>query len=97
MNNAIYYNSLMFERNIQVSGDIIENNLRNVIHLCNEMLEHADYGDRFRKDVGCGVVYGTMRDAAYKIRQLAEDELKRHCGKSKGLHKKRDKGFSEKK
>ena len=86
----------MFERIIPVSSDIIENNLRNVIHLCNEMLEHADYGDRFREDVGCGVVYGTMRDAAYKIRQLAEDELKRHSGKSKKLGKKSDKGFSKK-
>jgi hypothetical protein len=65
-----------------MSTDIIDNNLRNVIHLCYEMLEHADHGDRFRKDAGCGVVYGTLRDTAYKIRQLAEEELSQHSRKS---------------
>ena len=65
-----------------MSTDIIDNNLRNVINLCYEMLEHADHGDRFRKDAGCGVVYGTLRDTAYKIRRLAEEELALHSRKS---------------
>ena len=64
-------------------GDAVDNNLRNVIYLCNEMLEHADHGDRFREDAGCGVVYGTLRDVAYKIRQLAQEELSQHRRKSK--------------
>jgi len=64
-------------------GEIVDNNLRNVIHLCYEMLEHADHGDRFREDAGCGVVYGTLRDTAYKIRNLAEQELEEHGRKSK--------------
>jgi hypothetical protein len=65
-----------------MSTDIIDNNLRNVINLCYEMLEHADHGDRFRKDAGCGVVYGTLRDTAYKIRRLAEEELALHSKRS---------------
>ena len=49
-----------------------------MIDLCFEMLEQADHGDKFRLDDGCGVVFGELRDAAYKIRQLAEDELVKH-------------------
>lgn len=53
-------------------------NLEKVIGLCSEMLELADLGDHYRLDDGCGVVYGTLRDAAYKVRNLAKDELARH-------------------
>jgi len=47
------------------------------------MLELADHGDKIRYDGGCGVVYGTLRDVAYKVRQLAEKELSRHHNKEK--------------
>ena len=77
-----------------MSSDVIDNNLRNVIHLCYEMLEHADHGDRFRKDAGCGVVYGTLRDTAYKVRQMAEEELAQHSRKS-GASSSRKKGASD--
>jgi len=63
---------------IQMSPDIINQNLRNVIQLCYEMLEIADRGDSYRKDSGCGAVYGRLRDAAYKIRVQAEQELLLH-------------------
>ena len=52
--------------------------LRRLVDLCYEMLELADRGDSFRQDTECGIVFGTARDTAYKIRQLAEKELKRH-------------------
>jgi len=55
-------------------------NLETVIALCNEMLELADLGDYNRLDDGCGVVFGSMRDSAYKIQKLAQDELARHQG-----------------
>jgi hypothetical protein len=77
-----------------MSGDIIDNNLRNVIELCYEMLEQADLGDRFRKDAGCGVVYGTLRDTAYKMRQMAEEELARHSKRSSASSS-RKKGVSD--
>lgn len=59
----------------QVTANI---NLEKVIACCNEMLELADLGDNYRTDDGCGVVYGTLRDSAYKIRKLAKDELAKH-------------------
>lgn len=59
-------------------SDIIDQNLRNVIQICYEMLEIADRGDSYRQDSGCGAVYGRLRDAAYKIRLQAEHELLFH-------------------
>lgn len=56
-------------------------NLEKVIALSSEMLELADLGDNFRPDNGCGIVFGTMRDSAYKIRKLAKEELARHESK----------------
>jgi hypothetical protein len=61
-----------------MSTDNINQNLRNVIQICYEMLEIADRGDAYRQDSGCGAVYGRLRDAAYKIRLQAEHELLRH-------------------
>ncbi len=57
---------------------VCNKNLHRLIDLCYEMLELADYGDKYRNDAGCGVVYGTLRDVAYKLRKLAEKELKLH-------------------
>jgi len=61
-----------------MSTDTINQNLRNVIQICYEMLEIADRGDSYRQDSGCGAVYGRLRDAAYKIRRQAEHELLCH-------------------
>jgi hypothetical protein len=61
----------------------VNDNLRKVIEITYEMLELADHGDKFRQDSGCGVVYGTLRDEAYKLRRLAEEELLQHGRKSK--------------
>lgn len=66
------------QRTCQMPTKIINQNLRNVIQVCYEMLEIADRGDSFRQDSECGAVYGCLRDAAYKIRQQAEQELLRH-------------------
>lgn len=58
--------------------NIVDQNLKNVIRICFEMLEIADRGDAFRQDSGCGAIYGRLRDAAYKIRSLASAELSLH-------------------
>lgn len=55
-----------------------DKNLKKIIDLCYEMLELADHGDKLRIDDGCGVVYGMLRDAAYKVRRLAENEISVH-------------------
>lgn len=42
------------------------------------MTEIADEGDKGREDIGCGVLYGVVRDSAYKIKKLAEEEREAH-------------------
>jgi len=74
----------------QSSKDIADKNLKKIIALCYEMLELADHGDKFRSDDGCGVVYGSLRDVAYKIRQMAEQELSRHGDTGSGRSEKAD-------
>ena len=56
-------------------------NLNRVKELCYEMLEVADNGDRYRTDDGSGVVFGLLRDSAYKIRSITEKQLKRSVSK----------------
>jgi len=45
------------------------------------MLDLADQGDAVREDSGCGVLYGVLRDSAYKINRLAESEREAHIKK----------------
>ncbi len=52
--------------------------LRQAIHLSEEMIALASAGDACRTDAGCGIVFGSMRDKAYKVRSLAQNELKLH-------------------
>ncbi|TKJ37278.1 hypothetical protein CEE37_14315 [candidate division LCP-89 bacterium B3_LCP] len=53
-------------------------NIVKVLRLTREMMLLADQGDNNRRDKSCGVLYGTLRDAAYKLRQLAENERTQH-------------------
>lgn len=78
-----------------MSGNIVNDNLRKVVQLSYEMLELADHGDKFRQDIGCGVVYGTLRDEAYKVRRLAEKELLQHRHKSSSSSRKKGNESSE--
>ena len=57
-------------------------NIIKVLRLTREMIILADEGDDNRKDKSCGVLYGMLRDSAYKIRSLAEKEKSFHieCG-----------------
>ena len=49
------------------------------------MIDLANQGDEDRQDTGCGVLYGVLRDSAYKLKQLAEKEKQAHI--DKGLWK----------
>jgi hypothetical protein len=51
------------------------------LELVERMIEVADEGDIVREDAGCGVLYGVLRDSAYKIRRLAEEEKEKHMRK----------------
>jgi hypothetical protein len=55
--------------------------LRRTLQLTEMMAELADLGDGARKDVGCGVLYGLLRDSAFKIRKVAEQEKEDHIRK----------------
>lgn len=57
--------------------------IRKTLGIVKQMLELADEGDAVREDVGCGVLYGVVRDSAYKIKKLAEAEQEAHTRESK--------------
>ena len=56
-------------------------NIKLTLKLVEQMLELADDGDNHREDTGCGIMYGMIRDSAYKILQLAEKEQQVHINK----------------
>jgi len=47
------------------------------------MLAVADEGDRDRDDASCGILYGILRDMAYRLRKLAEEECQKHKNSEK--------------
>ncbi len=58
-----------------------DQNIQRTILLTQEMIRLADRGDAEREDVGCGILYGILRDSAYKLWRMAEEEKKRHQAK----------------
>jgi len=58
-----------------------DNNIQKTLQLTSAMIDLADKGDSEREDTGCGILYGIVRDSAYKIRKLAEKERQRHMEK----------------
>lgn len=57
--------------------------LKKTLDMAAAMLELADAGDAVREDVGCGVLYGVLRDSAYKLQRLAEAEREAHIRKGR--------------
>ena len=58
-------------------------NIAKTIDLAEKMIELANSGDSDREDVGCGILYGILRDSAYRIKKIAEEEQKKHMEKGK--------------
>lgn len=58
-----------------------DQNIIRTIEISEEMIRIADQGDAQREDTGCGILYGVLRDSAYKILKLAQEEKKRHQAK----------------
>lgn len=56
-------------------------NIQQTLLLVEKMLKLADRGDLEREDTGCGILYGMLRDSAYKIRQIALKEKESHINK----------------
>ena len=59
-------------------GSAHNENLVRTLRLTREMIALADEGDRDRTDDSCGIVYGVLRDAAYRVREMAERECAKH-------------------
>lgn len=55
--------------------------IQKTFRLVERMLQLADEGESVREDAGCGILYGVLRDSAYRIRQLAEKEKDAHIMK----------------
>ena len=58
-----------------------DNNIKKTLVLVNEMIKVADKGDIEREDTGCGILYGVLRDSAYKLKKIAEKEKESHIRK----------------
>ncbi len=53
----------------------------NTLKLVDQMIDLADRGDIDREDNGCGILYGVLRDSAFKLKKLAEAEKLNHIRK----------------
>ncbi|MBM4148468.1 MAG: hypothetical protein FJ224_05440 [Lentisphaerae bacterium] len=60
-----------------------DENLSSAIRLADEMNSLANDGDEYSQDDGCCVLYGIVRDCAFKIRLRALQELERHRTKKR--------------
>lgn len=58
-----------------------DHNIQEAFQLVDRMLDLANKGDAEREDVGCGILYGVLRDSAYKVKKLAEKEKQAHIQK----------------
>lgn len=53
-------------------------NILDLVDVSRKLLFCADKGDIQRKDERCGVLFGSARDAAYHLIELAQCEKERH-------------------
>jgi hypothetical protein len=58
-----------------------DKSIQKTLEMVEDMLQLADQGDSVREDAGCGLLYGVLRDSAFKIKQLAESERDAHIKK----------------
>ena len=58
-----------------------DTNIKKTLQLTHAMIDLANKGDDEREDTGCGILYGVVRDSAYKIKKLAEKERQDHLSK----------------
>lgn len=52
--------------------------IKEALELARRLIIMADDGERDSKDDGCRLLYGVIRDSAYKIRYEAERERNAH-------------------
>jgi len=52
--------------------------IREAVELSDRLVDLANRGESESRDDGCAVLYGIVRDCAYKIRRRAEQEREQH-------------------
>lgn len=60
-----------------------DKNINRTLAMADDMIRLADQGDANREDVGCGILYGVLRDSAFKLKKLAETEKRNHRAKAR--------------
>ena len=58
-----------------------DKNIKAVLKLSEEMIDHAKKGVNEREDDECAILYGVLLDSAFKIRHVAEAEKEKHIQK----------------
>jgi len=58
-----------------------DRNIVITLDLAEKMLQVAQQGESDQEDTGCGILYGVLRDAAFKIKGLADKEKQSHIRK----------------
>jgi len=74
-------NPVFHPKTIEIPVKACNDNIRRTLSLADDMIRLADEGDADREDIGCGILYGILRDSAYKLKQLAEKEKVMHIQK----------------
>jgi len=59
-------------------GRPCDERIREALELANRLMRLADRGEAEGEDDGCAVLYGVLRDCAWKIRAQAEREREAH-------------------
>ncbi|NLP01798.1 MAG: hypothetical protein GX089_04825 [Fibrobacter sp.] len=57
---------------------LVNREILRVQRLNRMLLSCADHGDLYRNDDSCGVLFGIVRDCAYRMLDLAEAEKRKH-------------------
>ncbi|NQU42596.1 hypothetical protein HQ520_04875 [bacterium] len=68
----------MPEDNAHQSYEACNENIRRALELARSLIILADEGEAESRDDGCVVLFGVLRDCAYKIRAEAEREKEMH-------------------
>lgn len=57
---------------------VASDNIRETLKICSSMIHLARCGEEAAQDDGCLILYGELRDCAYRIREKAERERQMH-------------------
>ena len=55
-----------------------DRNLQETVELAERLISLSFKGDEEREDNGCGILYGVMRDTGFRLKELAQREVRNH-------------------